>query len=83
MRRILRQMSAVLFLAGFVAAAPSQALPLGRRSLDGPARIESVRGFLAFLFRLFDFAKEGDTGGAMDPNGGVKPTGPADPNGGH
>ncbi len=82
MRRILRQ-TAVLFLAGFVAAAPSQALSLGRRSPDGPARIESVRGFLAFLFRLFDFAKEGDTGGAMDPNGGVKPTSPADSNGGH
>jgi hypothetical protein len=82
MSRILRKTTAVLFLAGFVATAPAQALSPGRRSLDGPARIESVRGFLAFILRLFDFAKEGDTGGAMDPNG-VKPTGPADPNGGH
>jgi hypothetical protein len=69
MSRILRKTTAVLFLAGFVAIAPTQALSPGRRSSGEPARIESARGFLAFILRLFDFAKA-DTGGGMDPNGG-------------
>jgi hypothetical protein len=69
MSRAFRQAIVILFLASFVAAAPVQAKPLGRRSFAGVARIESAaRGVFAFFLRLFE--KSGST---MDPNGNPPP----------
>lgn len=65
--RAFRSIAATLLVASLACLAPSQAYGLRRPSGDGPARSESVQGFIAFLLHVFDFV--GKSGGAMDPNG--------------